>query len=295
MVGFFSDNSNPDSTADEIASLLRHPHLWRADQLIQAPDTLPSGFANLDEHLPGGGWPRAGLSEFLLPTTGIGELRLLAPALKALSEQEERWLAWINPPFIPYAPALNALGIDISKILLVHPKNHQDALWALERATRSGTCSMVLAWLDEKQLKVKDTQRLQLAAKQGHTFTCLFRPKTAALLHSMAELRLEMALVNSEVNSEAKPGAKPGVEPGILEVSINKRRGGWPVTGLRVQVAESRRPEELPEQLSLWRHLRAGASASSPSSVKKKEELPQETPNGLPRSVTTETDSRVAR
>jgi len=291
MVGFFSDNSNPDSTADEIANLLRHPHLWRADQLIQAPDALPSGFANLDEHLPGGGWPRAGLSEFLLPTTGIGELRLLAPALKVLSEQEERWLAWINPPFIPYAPALNALGIDISKILLVHPKNHQDALWALERATRSGTCSMVLAWLDEKQLKVKDTQRLQLAAKQGHTFVCLFRPKTAALLHSMAELRLEMALINSEADS----GAKPGVEPGILEVSINKRRGGWPVTGLRVQVAASRRPEDLPEQLSLWRHLRAGASASSPSSAKKKEELPQEMPSGLPQSVTTETDSRVAR
>ena len=290
MVGFFSgdffsDKSNPagDSAADEIASLLRHPHLWRADQLIQAPDTLPSGFANLDKHLPGGGWPRAGLSEFLLPTTGIGELRLLAPALKALSEQEARWLAWINPPFIPYAPALSALGIDIGKILLVHPKNHQDALWALERATRSGTCSMVLAWLDEKQLKVKDTRRLQLAAKQGHTFTCLFRPQPAARLHSMAELRLEMA----------------PVEPGILEVSVKKRRGGWPVTGLRVQVAESPKPEELREQLSLWRHLRAGVSLSSANTTTSfslvGEELVEElqTPSGLARGVTAKSGSRV--
>ena len=286
MVGFFSDNSNPvgDPAADEIASLLQHPHLWRADQLVQAPDTLPSGFANLDEHLPGGGWPRAGLCEFLLATTGVGELRLLAPALKALGEREERWLAWINPPFIPYAPALSALGIDIGKVLLVHPKNHQDALWALERSTRSGTCSMVLAWLDEKQLTVKDTRRLQLAAKQGHTLTCLFRPKPAARLNSMAELRLEMA----------------PVEPGILEVSVNKRRGGWPVTGLHVQVAESPRHDELREQLSLWRHLHGDAShtaARTATSFSLEEELldelPRESPGALSRNVEVKPHSRV--
>ena len=130
-------------TRSEHAQLLDHPALWRAGELKQAPETIPSGFDSLDRHLPGKGLPRAGLCEFMLPTAGIGELRLLLPALRALSHQN-RWIAWVNPPFIPYAPALEAAGVDISKILLIHPKNHKDALWALERATRSGTCSAAL-------------------------------------------------------------------------------------------------------------------------------------------------------
>ena len=76
----------------------------------------------------------------MLPSSGLGELKLLLPVLKTLSRQA-RWIAWVNPPFIPYAPALKAAGVDIDKILLIHPKNHKDALWALERATQSGTCS----------------------------------------------------------------------------------------------------------------------------------------------------------
>ena len=185
-----SRTSTSRASTSSIKKLLHHPHLWRAGQLAQSPDTLSSGFATLDEHLPGCGWPRAGLAEFLLNTTGMGELRLLAPLMRELTRSEHRWIAWINPPFIPYAPALEALGIDVSRILLIHPKTHPEALWALERASRSGTCSMTLAWLDERQLHLKAPRRLQLAARQGRTLTCLFRPSEAAATNSMAELRL---------------------------------------------------------------------------------------------------------
>ncbi len=136
------------------------------------------------------GWPKAGLVELLSPRIGIGELRLLGPALAAFSVQEQRWITWINPPHIPYAPALAELGIDIGKVLLVHPKTHADALWALEQAVKSGTCSAALAWLDESKLATKDVRRLKLAARRGETLTVLFRPDTAAQRQSMAELRI---------------------------------------------------------------------------------------------------------
>ncbi|MEZ5550376.1 MAG: translesion DNA synthesis-associated protein ImuA [Pseudomonadales bacterium] len=253
--------------------LLDHPDLWRAGDLRRPPETVPSGFAELDAQLPGGGWPRGGLSELLFDTAGIGELRLLLPALRTLSQQM-RWIAWVNPPFIPYAPALSAAGIDISRILLIHPRpqqprqqhaqpqpqqkqqqqkqqqKHKDALWALERASRSGTCSAVLAWLDERQLTVPDTRRLQLAAREGNTLSCLFRPGSAAALPSMAELRLAMRPV------VGLAGAMSGAE-----VSICKRRGGWPVASIPVQFGESCSPAEIHEQLSLWRHWRGAASA----------------------------------
>ncbi len=157
-------------------------------------------------------------------------------------------MAWINPPFIPYAPALKDLGVDTDKILLIHPRTHEDALWALERATRSGSCSLAMAWLDERQLKLKDTQRLQVASRQGETLTCLFRPtsNTLAVQASMAELRLQLH----------------DLSHGELKLDILKRRGGWPMPGLTLSVAEATSTQRLAEQdiqeqLELWRGLRA--------------------------------------
>lgn len=241
-----NSSNEPTSPAD----LLHHPALWRAGELGARPATVPSGHEALDRHLPGNGWPQAGLCELMLQTAGVGELRLLLPALRTLSRQM-RWIAWVNPPFIPYAPALEAAGVDIGKILLIHPKSHQDALWALERASRSGTCSAALAWLDEQRLAVKDTRRLQLAARQGGTFTCLFRPEQARALNSMAELRLHLRPAD---------GAEAG--PQALSVTVCKRRGGWPVD-FEVPLGGNRRLPEIREQLSLWRRLRSAQPAAA--------------------------------
>ncbi|MEG1456836.1 MAG: recombinase RecA, partial [Comamonas sp.] len=41
--------------------------VWRGTEVGAAPGrTLPTGFAQLDAALPGGGWPTQGLSEVLL-------------------------------------------------------------------------------------------------------------------------------------------------------------------------------------------------------------------------------------
>ena len=236
--------------------LLKHPDLWLAGQLADANThqqaSIATGYTALNEHLPGNGWPAAGLMEFMLKQAGIGELRLLAPALQTLSQTENRWIAWINPPFIPYAPALESVGIDTRKILLIHPRrnppnnshrsHHRDSLWALERACKSSTCSAALAWLDEKKLKLKDTQRLQLAAKKGGTLTCLFRPQTAHKHASMAELRLA---VHHQKNGE-------------VQVDVLKRRGGWPIQNITLPVAQTtgtqhQHPIQIQQQLTLWR------------------------------------------
>jgi protein ImuA len=212
-------------SSGEIQHLLSHPQLWRAGMPVAARDqAIASGYEMLDELLAGGGWPRDGLVELLADQVGIGELRLLAPALAALSRQEQRWLIWINPPHIPYAPALASFGLDIEKILLVHPKQHGDALWSLEQALKSGTCSAALGWFDERHLTAKELRRLQLAARQGGTLTALFRPRSAACQPSMAELRVALQPIAPNESAET---ATPGRDR--LEVEIIKRRGGWPV------------------------------------------------------------------
>ena len=53
--------------------LLKHPNLWRAGQLGNAPQQpgIATGYTQLDAHLPGGGWPEGGLMELLLASAGL--------------------------------------------------------------------------------------------------------------------------------------------------------------------------------------------------------------------------------
>ena len=184
--------------------LLRHPALWRAREQggASGPPGLPTGYAELDRCLPGGGWPSRGLIEILADRTGIGELSLLMPALARLcgvvpgetggdasnaQHGGDGWLAWISPPHPPYAPALAAGGIDVRRVLVVRAPPAQ---WAMEQALRSGACSAVLGWAacrDRQSLR-----RLQLAAEQSNCLAVLFRRLGDAREPSPAVLRIAL-------------------------------------------------------------------------------------------------------
>jgi hypothetical protein len=148
-----------------------------------------TGFSALDRLLPGGGWPLSALTEIHHAQTSIGELRLLMPTLARLSRQG-RWVAIIAPPYIPYAPALAAFGLDLSRVLLVHPKSQKDGLAALEQGLRSGTCGAVIAW--PRQVDADAMQRLQAAAKAGKTWGILFRDPVSQEEPSSAAVRLRL-------------------------------------------------------------------------------------------------------
>src|SRR5256885_5061008 len=84
--------------------LQRHP-VWRGGAAFSRAAAVPSGFAVLDGELPGGGWPTGGPTEILGLQQGIGELRLLLPALAALTTARQRAIR-LPPPPLPYAPPL---------------------------------------------------------------------------------------------------------------------------------------------------------------------------------------------
>jgi len=87
-----------------------HPDLWQASgQADRGQAAVPSGHPALDAQLPGGGWPSGSLTELLVRALGVGELRLLAPALRRLAHSG-RQILLLAPPQLPYGPALAALG-----------------------------------------------------------------------------------------------------------------------------------------------------------------------------------------
>src|SRR5256714_6620682 len=121
------------------AALLDRPDIWRGDSLSRtgAP-TLPCGFPGLDAELPGGGWPAGALTEILLAHEGIGELRLLGPALAGLSRRGLR-LDFIAPPHLPYAPALAPAGNEPPNPLISRPSSPQEKPWGTQQAPGSNS------------------------------------------------------------------------------------------------------------------------------------------------------------
>ena len=182
----------------KIARLLEHPAIWRGRSAAQRRAGLPTGFAALDEHLPDSGWPRTGLIEILVSRFGSGELKLLVPALGALTRAAAaRWCVWVAPPLVPFAPALVSCGVVLDRVAIVAGARRQEArfrgdpgMWALEQTLGSGACDAVLGWV--RQVKPREIRRLQLAAERGRTLGVLFRPRRASREASAAVLRLNV-------------------------------------------------------------------------------------------------------
>lgn len=184
--------------------LNKRQDLWRGRAVSPAtPRGVPTGFAALDALLPWRGWPPGALSEILEGRPGAA-FALVQPALAHLSS-EARWLLLIAPPFVPYAPALAAAGLDLSRLAVVEAGD--EIAWAVEQGLRSGACSAVLSW--GGRWETSALRRLQLAAETGGSIALLFRGAAAAREHSPAALRL---------------GVRPSVAG--VEVRVLKQRGG---------------------------------------------------------------------
>ncbi len=182
----------------DLDELLRSGPIWRGRGGHPASATLATGLDELDQALPGGGWPLGALIEIMLERHGLGELKLLMPALARLSREaahhsQQRWIVWVAPPFVPYAPALASYGLELNRQLWVHPQRssidgNSEVLWAMEQALRSGSSAAVLAWVERTDNTV--LRRLQLAAEEGSSLAVLFRPPAAVQEASPAALRL---------------------------------------------------------------------------------------------------------
>lgn len=179
--------------------------VWRADQMgsYRKPVTA-SGQSALDHELPDGGWPASTLIELLVQQPGIGEVRLLKPALAAIAQQ--RRVALLQPPYAPQAAAWSGWGLAPERLLWIRAARGADALWSAEQILRNGSCGALLLW--QSEARAEALRRLHLAAQGGSTVFWLLRPLAAAGEASPAPLRLGL-----------RPAARG------IAVDILKRRG----------------------------------------------------------------------
>jgi protein ImuA len=197
-----------------VAQLLHNPLLWRGDQLARVERSVSSGFAELDRELPGGGWPQGSLTELLVDNEGIGELRLLLPALERVS-RPGAWIALVAPPHLPYAPAFARAGIDPGRVAVIEVDQEKDRWWAAEQVLRSDSAGALLFW--PQSINDARLRRLAVATQDIATLAFLFAGAERVALPSSASLRIRLSGTGK-----------------ALRLDIFKRRGG--VTGKPLQI-----------------------------------------------------------
>ncbi len=188
------------------------PHLaalvWRGEAIGRHQShVVASGHAALDAVLPDGGWPCQSLTEILQAQAGLGEWRLLAPALARLVAQGGSVLL-VGAPQLPYLPALAREGIRPDRLIRIEGQGAAERLWATEQALKAHCVTAVLSWLP--QARPEQIRRLQACAGRHPGLFFAFRPARVAQESSAAPLRLHLTL---------------GPCPHPLEVHVIKRRG----------------------------------------------------------------------
>lgn len=180
---------------------------------VTTANSLDSGYQALNKELHSGGWPLNTCTELGLSQHGIGELRLLLPALRLLQQtaHQRQNIIWVAPPFLPYAPALIKEEIDPRKLTIVRTNNIQDTLWSTEQALLSESCAAVFCWTSSHNLNNRELRRLQLASEKTNTWNVLFRHNECLKQPSASGLRIAL-----ESNSYSK-----------LELHILKQPNGW--------------------------------------------------------------------
>ncbi|SAK75591.1 recombinase RecA [Caballeronia temeraria] len=184
-----------------------HPGLWLGSQLARASGkTVDTGYAALSAELPGGGWPLGALVELLVQQPGIGEMRLMRPALARVAQDARRPVVLLQAPHVPNALAFSYLGVPLDKLMWLRASKTADALWSAERVLQAGSCGALLFW--QQHIRSEALRRLHLAAQATETLLILLRPLASAQDASPATLRL---------------GVRPA--EGGIAVDVIKRRG----------------------------------------------------------------------
>jgi cell division inhibitor SulA/protein ImuA len=148
---------------------------------------------------------------------GLGELTLTLPALKSWCA-EGRTVAFVQPPYIPYAPAFVGRGLPLRSLLWIAVQRDVDSRWAAAQLLRDGAAA-VLLWsttCEDRALK-----RLQLAAEAGKGCVFLYRPPSTVRQPSPAAVRIGLSAASRE-RTQLDLIKVRGGRPGQLVLSLHR-------------------------------------------------------------------------
>ncbi|WP_286267622.1 translesion DNA synthesis-associated protein ImuA [Thalassotalea atypica] len=198
-----------------IQELKKKQLVWQGSRKNIQPEQVPSGYREIDEKLQGG-LPKTGIID-IDTDMGIGELRLMMPYVAQLAQQ--RLVVFINPPAYISAEYLYREGIALAQVIIIQVELEKDALWAAEQCLKSGACCAVIQWY--QNLAIHQVKRLKNATNVGESLHVLFKKQQQYALSLPVTLSMKLTTHSKGVN-----------------VSIPKRKGGWPIPKFSVDMSK---------------------------------------------------------
>lgn len=109
--------------------------------------TLRTGVEEVDALLPSGGFP-LGQAVELCGEAASGRTSLALRAVAA-AHKERRLCAWVDGPKELYPPAAAAMGVELSRLLIIRPKEPAQLAWTAVQLARSGAFACVVLDLNQ--------------------------------------------------------------------------------------------------------------------------------------------------
>ncbi|NLY01191.1 MAG: hypothetical protein GXY83_34300 [Rhodopirellula sp.] len=184
--------------------------------------SISSGCEGLDQLLPETGFRSGTLVEWLAEGDGAGAETLALIAARSACGSEGV-LVVLDDAGQFYPPAALRLGLRQEQMILVHPADRPDFLWAMDQALRCPGVAAVLGRLEK--LDGRTFRRWQLAAEQGGVLGLLVRPTSAGQEPSWADVRLLI---------EPRPSASK--EGRRLKIQVLRSRGQTAGESIEVEV-----------------------------------------------------------
>jgi protein ImuA len=216
-----------------------------------SPERVPvlsSGCPALDGILPEKGFRRGTLVEWLGDGAATLAFRTAAGAC-----QDGRALVVVDSSGEFYPPAAIALGIEPSRLIVVHPGNKADHTWALDQALRCPAVAAAVAWPDCTHhaprgdglhrtergeygytLDGRTFRRLQLAVEQGGGLGLLIRPTVLRGEPSWTDVRLLVEPLASNKD--------PFIARRRMRIVLLRCRGGRGEQSVEVEIDDELHP-----------------------------------------------------
>ena len=197
--------------------------------------TVSTGCEALDRLLPGHGFRRGTLVEWLAAEPGGGAATLAFYAAREAARQGGV-LVVLDRAGEFYPPAAIRLGIAIEKLLVVQAVEEAETTWALDQALRCPAVAAAVAW--PERLDDRTFRRLQLASEEGGTLGLLVRPQAARAEPSWADVRLGV---------EPLPASAAAARR--LRIQVLRCRGSAAGGSVEVEIDDETRPVHLASPL----------------------------------------------
>lgn len=184
----------------------------------------PTGLVPLDRALPHGGVPNGAVLEILADADGVGASSLAMRLAAAMSLSRAVVVVDTRGDFYP--PAVEAWGLALTQLIVIHTLRSAEAFWAIDQALRCRAVAVVIAPIAAVEERL--SRRWQLAAESSGAVGLILAPagrrdKSFAAIRMLVEGAAPAAAPEVPQHWHSPPAA-----PYLCRLTLLKVREGMP-------------------------------------------------------------------